>query len=151
MGYFSTHRFYGRPYIFGRDAVASSVLAERYSDIERALDEEGLNQDERDLRQFWTIVGLVESDRLDKADKLVNSFRPADPRLLLAIQLGCFLIQHLRVTTREERRIATSIGESLWSRVQPLKDALLSEFKSEILEVQQGEIKALGKQTRETI
>lgn len=41
-----------------------------------------------------------------------------DRRLLLAIHLGCFIIQNLRVTTQENRKIATRISESLSNLVQ---------------------------------
>lgn len=136
-------------YLFGCDSVASSILGERYADVERRLIEDGLSEEQAELRRFWAIVGLIESGNLDKAEKLIKGFRPSDPRLLLAIQLGCFMIQHLRVSTREERAIAADISATLWSRVQHLRTALLSEFKSELLEIRGGEIKALDGDTTE--
>ena len=131
-------------YLFGRDSVASTILEEKFGEIDRALDSDAGSTEERELRKFWAIVGLIEAGRLDKAEKLVKTFRPSDPRLLLAIHLGCFIIQHLRVSTRHEKEIASNISASLWTRVHHLRGALLTEFKSELLEIQRGEIKAVG-------
>jgi len=130
-------------YLIGRDSVACSVLEENDREIVQALTAGKLNQDERDLRTFWIIVGLLECGLMTKAEQMVRTFHPKDARLLLAIHLGCFIIAKLRVVDKEQRRIAERISESLSDSVRLYRAQIVREFKSELLEVRKGEIKAL--------
>ena len=74
--------------------------------IKKSLQEEKYPEEQRELHDFWIIVGLLESGLLEKAEKLIKKFKPRDGRLLLAIHLSCFIIQNLRVTNQENRKIA---------------------------------------------
>ncbi|MBM3789150.1 MAG: NACHT domain-containing protein [Acidobacteria bacterium] len=130
-------------YLFGRDSVALSVLNQRIEQIVAELVSPHTNQDEKDIRMFWLIVGLIEGGSLQDADELIRHYKPSDPRLLLGIHLGCNLIQHLRVSTTQQVAIAKKITDRLGADVQHLRVQLLSELKSELLEERGGKIKAI--------
>ncbi len=62
---------------------------------------------------------------------------------MLAIHLGCFVLQHLKVATPTERRVAQRISERLSVGILPLRNQLLAEYRSELLEIRNGEVKAI--------
>lgn len=131
-------------YLFGRDSVALSVLDQHLDEIGQIISEPGLSDDQREIRSFWIIIGLIEAGSLEKAEKLVKESKLiTDDRLLLAVHLGCFLIQHLKVSTKEQRTIAKRLSESLQERVNRLRVRLLQEIQSELLEIRFGQIKAI--------
>ena len=130
-------------YIYGRDSVAFAALEDIVEQLAAKWDADGLTDDQKETRVFWSIVGLLESGFLDKAEALIKKFRPGDQRLLLAIYLGCSLIQHLRVTTKENKKIAERICNRLSGPVMDYRSQLLKEFKSELLEIRKGKIKAI--------
>ncbi len=130
-------------YLFGRDAVACNIIEQKTEEIKDNLAIDGLAQEERDIRTFWVITGLIECGALEKAEKLMKGFRPADPRLLLAVHLGCFVLQHLRVTTKDEKKLAERISNSVAERANLLRPQLLDEFKTELLEVRGGKVAAI--------
>jgi len=74
---------------------------------------------------------------------LIKEFHPQDSRLVLAIHLGCFVLQHLKVATPTERRVAQRISERLSVGILPLRNQLLAEYRSELLEIRNGEVKAI--------
>lgn len=141
-GKYPLTRFLGY-YLFGRDSVALSILERNVEEISKGWTEGTLSKEEKDVRTFWLLVGLVEAGAIGKCESLVRGFKPNDPRLLLAIHLGCYLIQHLRFSTKEQRECAERISKALADRVEHLRAELLKEVKSELLEVRRGEIKAL--------
>jgi len=49
-----------------------------------------------------------------------------------------------RVVTPTERKLAHKICNSLNEKIHDLRQQLIEEFKSELLEIQQGKIKALA-------
>ena len=126
-------------YLFSRDSVALSIIANRIEDLTRKLlaDE---SQPARDIRMFWLIVGLIESGSIGEAEPLIKNFKPSDSRLLLGIHLGCFLIQHLRVATKSQCAIAKRICDRLSDHVSHLRIQLLEEVKSELLEIREGKV-----------
>jgi hypothetical protein len=63
--------------------------------------------------------------------------------LLLAIHLGCFFIEHLRVSSAEEKRLAKRISTNLAERVASLRPQLLNEVKTELLELRSGKVAAI--------
>jgi hypothetical protein len=129
-------------YIFARDAVACEAVKQKlFLSAERMLKEAPTG--DRDVRAFWHVVALIESGSLDKAELLVKGFRPEDIRLLLALHLGCFLIAHLRITSKEDRKIAKRICDTLAPKTGYLRKQVLDEMKSMLLEVRRGKIEAL--------
>ena len=136
-------------YLFGRDSVACNILEDKAEEIKKSLQEKKLPPEQKELNDFWIIVGLLESGLLKKAEMLIKKFKPKDTRLLLAIHLGCFIIQNLRVTTQENQKIAARISESLSNLVQVYRKQILQEFKTELLEVRRGQIEAIELPSRQ--
>jgi hypothetical protein len=130
-------------YIFGREAVACKVLSNNLDEIEKTLESTLISQEENDLFHFWYIVGLIECNEMQEAEKRIKKFHPEDRRLLLAIHLGCFLLANLRVATKEQKQIAERIMDRIAPLIKDLKDKLLTEIKSELIEIRKGEIKAI--------
>lgn len=130
-------------YLLSRDSVACNVITERWKEIEHSVLDSVTERDERDLRKFWMLVAKMEvGDTQDVQDEL-SHFKPQDPRLLLAIHLGAFLIQHYRVSDKKQKKAAASICDQLGDTVRQLRQQLLKEFRSELLEIQKGEIRAI--------
>ena len=128
-------------YIIGRDSTPCNVLKGRGDEIFELLQQGQL--DTREYTQFWHIVGLMESGLLEEAFEHVKAFDPVDRRCLLSLHLGSILYEHTRVSTRSEKVVAQQIQRYLKPKVDVLRDALLKEFKSEILELRRGKIEAL--------
>jgi hypothetical protein len=130
-------------YIFGRDAVACSVLCDNIDEIKEAWEPKLFSSDENEMFEFWCIVGLIECGAMLEAEKRLRKFRPNDRRLLLAIHLGCFLVSNLRVSTKEQKKLAEKMMQHINSKITDLKDKLLTEVRSELIEIQKGNIKQL--------
>lgn len=133
-------------YLIGRDSVACSFIE---SNIEKLMDQFKLrnpSEDEEEIFTFWLIVGLIESGSIIKAEQLIKKYRPKDNRLLLAIHLGCFLVANLRVTTKNEKKVAENIMHHLGDRIKGLREKFLNEFKSELLELRKGSVVAIDKE-----
>lgn len=141
-GKYPLSRFLGY-YLVGREAIACNILKDAVADIEKRILVEGLNRGDNEIRKFWLLAGLIECGDLSWVAKQVKNFYPEDPRLLLAIHLGCFLLQNHRIAEAEERKLAGEVSRELANRVAHLRNILLSEFKSELIELQNGQIKAL--------
>ncbi len=134
-------------YLFARDSVASDVLREHFAAIADPWTNEGISKDERDLRTYWILVGLVESGAVEEAETVIKDFHPSDQKLLLAIHLGCYLLTHLRVATRDQKKAAERICSRLAPAIEHLRLKLLEEFNTQLLEVQQGRIKEISEKT----
>jgi hypothetical protein len=141
-GRYPTTRFIAY-YVFGRDSVALSVLESRVDDILNRLEDSDLSAEENDIRKFWVIVGLIECGALTHAETLVKTFHPTDARLLFGLFLGGYLTQHVRITEKSERDSAKRICDSVVPKIQHLRTLLLEEMKSELLEVRQGNVRAV--------
>lgn len=142
-------------YLFARDSVALSAVQSRAKEMLALWDGVDLTADDKDTRKFWVISGLIECGAISEAEEAVATFNPADPRLLLALHMGCFLAINVRVCSKDQARAAQRICDRLAGRIAPLRQQLLAEFTSELLEVQNDTVKALkpgtgqpGKPTR---
>ncbi len=132
-------------YLIGRDSVACKFIGESVEDISKPwLEGAPLSEEEKDLRLFWLIVGLIESGELDKANALIRRFRPSDSKLFLGLHLGCCLIQHHRVASRHQKQIAEKICGGLAERIGSLRSQLFKELQGELLEVRRGKVKLIG-------
>jgi len=129
-------------YMFARDSVAYEAFGgeaeAKAKELERETRDSG-----SDLKEFWYIVSLIQSGHIDKAELLAERFRPSDIRLLLAIHLGCFLVANLRIMSAADKKLAQRICGFLSPRIEPLANQVHREFKSLLLEVRKGQIKAL--------
>ncbi len=143
---FPITRFLGY-YLYGRDSVAQSVLEDKVEDLVKSIDVSALRDDEKDIRKFWLITGLIECGSINHAETLLKKFRPADAKLYFGIHLGCMLAQHVRVSSKQEKDGAKRICDSVMPKVADLRNSLFEEMKSEILEVRQGNIKAIEPQS----
>lgn len=126
-------------YLNARDSVAVAALSDAAQSLLktwRSSKEEG----EAEVREFWLIVGLLEAGLVTAAELLIRKFRPRDARLLLAIYLGCVLIQHIRVSTDHQKKSAVRICERLTGEITGLRQQVYEEFKTYLLELRRGEI-----------
>jgi len=133
--------FFIHYYIFGRDSVASDILADNKDNILAELIKKYPDQDER--IKFWTIVGLIESGSIGEAEKEIRKFNPKDKRLLLALHLGCFLIGNLKIYSEDDQRIAKRICDYLSPSIGELRLKVFDEFKTELLEIRKDKVKAI--------
>jgi len=132
-------------YLIGRDSVACKFIGESIEEISKPWSEGSpLSEDEKDLRRFWLIIGLIESGELDKANALIRRFRPAESKLLLGVHLGCTLIMHHRVASRHQKQVAEKICGGIAGQISPLRDQLLKELEGELLEMRRGEVRLIA-------
>lgn len=138
-------------YLFGKESVASDILRDNVEEAKKTWEGWTLSDQERDERIFWLIVGLLEIGAVKEAETLLSSFHPLNPKLLLGIHISCTYVSKLRVSTKEEKFISERMCKSISSKVAGLRMQLVDEFRSDLLEVRKGEIKAIEqKSSRET-
>jgi len=89
------------------------------------------------------MVGLIERGDLESAKRMINSFNPKDIRLLLALHLGYFFVEKLRISTRDQRDTARRICNKISPKISRLRSQLLDEFTSELLEIRRDKVKAI--------
>ena len=89
------------------------------------------------------MVGLIERGDLESPKRMINSFNPKDIRLLLALHLGCFFVEKLRISTRDQRDTARRICNKISPKISRLRSQLLDEFTSELLEIRRDKVKAI--------
>ena len=130
-------------YLFGRDAVACDIIGRKADEFTKEYESSSALPGDKDLFRFWTITGLLECGNLGQAERLFKEFHPDDRRLLLALHLGCFLIENLRVSTKEEKKIAKRICDRIAPLVQDLRLQVINEFKTELIEVRKKKIEPL--------
>jgi NACHT domain len=96
-----------------------------------------------ETRMFWLIVGLIESGELHQAEELLKSYKPQDPRLLLAIHMGCFFSAHIRPVSQSERETAKRIVKRLNDHVGTMRSQVTKEFSSTLLEMRDGKLTSI--------
>jgi hypothetical protein len=128
-------------HISARDSVALSNLANQIPGLATWLKDESPNNGvSAEKRMYWTILGLIESGDIENAAALCHDFKPTDPRYLLGIHLGAMLAHIVRPITTEKRVAAKGICEQIAPRVEHLRRQMLTELKSELLELKRGAI-----------
>lgn len=130
-------------YLTGRDAVACGVLKDQLEAVNTLLSLDKIPNEDADIRKFWVLVGLIECGAAHVVEAEISKFHPKDSRLLLALHLGCFLIQHHKVVEKDEKNSASNICSLLAERVGHLRKYLISEYKTELLEMQQGKVTSI--------
>ncbi|MYF24905.1 MAG: NACHT domain-containing protein [Nitrospira sp. SB0678_bin_10] len=133
-------------YLFSRDSLALNLLSDNMDEFEQMLLKTPMSKDDIDTRKFWLIIGLIENGDMVKAEKLIRDFHPNDPKLLLGVHMGCSLVENLRITSKLNKQKSEHICQSLNAKIRHLRLQLLEEFKSELLEVQEGQIQAIPKE-----
>lgn len=80
---------------------------------------------------------------MSQAFERIRKFKPTHPLPLLSIHIGAFLIEKIRAGTKEEKHIAKQIVAHVQPSVEPLIRKYLKEFKSQLIEIQKGQVKEL--------
>ncbi len=127
-------------YLTARDSVALSALQDAADTMLATWDSSSATEQEKEDRKFWVIVGLLEANLVTDPERMLRGFNPKDLRLLLAIHLGCFLIQHVRISSNIQKKSAQRICGQLNDRIMDLRRNVLQEFKTHLLEMRRGEI-----------
>ncbi len=135
-------RFVGY-YLMARDSIACSALSDRLDEVVARLCQDSSTEPEQVMQMFWVIIGLIELGELERAQELIRRFVAHDARCYLAIQMSCVLVQHLRMSSKEDQRVAAGIATSLVPLVGKFREQLLGEFSSQLLEVRLGKIEAV--------
>lgn len=132
-------------YLYTRDSIALSNLQGALGDLIPwcTVAGHGLEDAEADVRMFWLAVGLIEAGDMAAARDALKNFRPDDPRLLLAIHLGCFLTARIRPVAKNDRDIAQAMVETMDPHVARLRKELIREFDSVLLEMRDGKAMAI--------
>jgi hypothetical protein len=130
-------------YLFGRDSVALSVLENRAQEILDGWSQVQLSDEDRELRVFWVLSGLIECGAMQDVERMLRKFKPSDSRLLLGIFLGSYFMQHVRLSNKEQTETAKRICQALAARIAHLRTTLADEWKAELLEVRQGAVKTI--------
>jgi hypothetical protein len=128
-------------FLYGRDAVAGKIIRDVLQEIQKNI--EGKMSQDDETKVFWCLAGMIESGQLAEAQRVLKQFAPQDVRLLLALQLGSMYVQHMHVTSDEQKKLATKICTDLEPRMGFLRAKVLKELKGILLEVQKGKVKAL--------
>lgn len=121
------NRFLGY-YIFARDSVAFTVIRRIVTEVEKEVEANSLSQEEKDVLQFWTMVSLMEAGRLPEAHGKIKRFNPLDRKLLIPLHFGAFMIQSLKITSREEKNHAKEICDFLTPKIKSLFRVVLEEI-----------------------
>ncbi len=124
-------------YLYGRDAVATKITAEVF---ERVVNEAGGIGKANELQMFWCLAGMIEARRLDDVLAHIRKFNPADPKYLLALQMGAMYVQQIHVVSKDVRKKAEEIVKLLEPKVSFLKPTVIKEFKALLLEVRDGRV-----------
>lgn len=130
-------------YLYGRDAVAAKVIGEVATQILASNTHQASGKDFKDLCLFWCIAGLIESRQFNRAEEFLKDFKPDDLRLLLALDIGAFYVEHSHVTSSAQKKAAKAIRLRISPKVPHLRKETLNEFKSLLLEQRADGVRAL--------
>jgi len=129
-------------YLYGRDSVCCDVGQIE----EKAICTLGAGEGNKEMLQafeFWHIVGLLECGQLDRALVRAKGFAPGDLRMQLALHLGAMIYEHVRVSEKTDKRKARAISAYLAPKVAALREVIVKEFTSELLEVRKGKVESI--------
>ena len=130
-------------YMLGRDAVASSLAvalaATLIPEHRPKVHPEALTA----LEQFWCIVGMLEAGDVEAAFLAAKSFNPEDPNLLLALDIGCFYVTEMKISSTDDKYWAGQIRGFLAPKIQHLRYLVMKEFKTHLLEMRNGRVVAV--------
>lgn len=130
-------------YVFARDSVGAKVIKQVTEIVEAEDEAEGTPAELHDARMFWCIAGLLESGQLDEAKELIHKYKPSDPYFMLALDITCFHVWKLQECTKEKKKLAENMHADLTKRIGWLRDELLQEMRTYLLELRSGELKSL--------
>jgi hypothetical protein len=128
-------------YVLGRDSATCDILRMEGDSIENLLFAHTTQSSE--YKRFWYIAGLIEAGMFQKALEHIKTFAPNDMRILAAFSLGVYLYERIRISGKTDRYLAQEIRKHLEPKVAPLRGIIQRELMSELLELRNGEVKAL--------
>lgn len=127
-------------YMLSRDSVAAQIMGRHHREIAEAVARE-TGTECGEVGEFWVIAGLIEAGFLDEARQRIEAFETEDATLLYMLYLGCLLIRELRATSRLDKEGADRVVRMLSPYVEGLREKMLKEVTSELLELRGGMIK----------
>ncbi|MES9896903.1 MAG: hypothetical protein ABW141_18645 [Candidatus Thiodiazotropha endolucinida] len=131
-------------YLAGRDAVALHNIEDHFDDLVQWCSEySDYGTHNQDSQFFWLCVAFIEIGRLDLAEMLITTKRLSSNNYQLACHLGSILTKEIRILPAKQKKHADKIIEFLDDKVQRLKQNLLDEFGSQLLEIRNQEVMAL--------
>ena len=122
-------------YLYGRDSVAAKATREVF---QKFISEKGDVSKIHELRAFWCLAGMIEARQLNEVLLHIKKFNPTDVNLLLALYLGAMYVQHIHVVSKEQKMQANEIIRVLEPKIAFLKQTVVKELRSMLLEVQHG-------------
>lgn len=129
-------------YLLGRDAVASRLLRTRLDQVNEAL-AEFEDVDYLDYLDFWFLTGLIEEGEFKEAGARTPRFKPKDERTLLGLFVGANWYANLGHRPAAKTKEAAKYAAKLEPRTLHLRERLLDEVKSILLEIRHGELAPL--------
>jgi len=114
------------------------------------LQDEALDSDEAETCAFWQLVTSIETDLDETVDRVLRRFNPEDQRLLFWLLVALKFMENLRVATRQQKALAARLSLRLMDRVGGIVQEFSKQFKSVLLEVRQGQLRALEAPTFES-
>jgi len=135
-------------YLYGRDSLALSNIIEHSALLESWVFDAD-DDKERESRWFWLVSSYIELGYMELAKALLDKLEAVDNRHLLAIHLGCYLMEKVRSVSKNNKSIAMGICKQLSDVIASNRLQLLQEFSSQILEVRRGKIEAIEEETIE--
>ncbi len=126
-------------YLYNREAVALANLAPNLNDLLAwCKDDASILDEHREAALFWLLTGLIESGDLEIANQNCRTFHPKDPRLLVALHLGCYLADSVRPLDAEQKAQAKEIWKRIDGKVSPYRKQISKEWGSLLLELRNG-------------
>ncbi len=139
-------------YLYARDSVSLSHLRANLEELKGWANATTLVKEDSSRHQmYWLIVGLIEAGDVSVAEDLIHDFHPADPRLLVAVHLGCHLANEIRPLPEKERAAARRICAALSNKVAPFVVQIRNEFGSALLEMRKGKVESLDDESGKLI
>ena len=132
-------------YVLGRDSVACDILRIENDGLENLILSQSFAGSE--YTHFWYIAGLIEIGMLDKAYKYIRKYDPRDRRTLVSFSFGSYLYERIKVADKPSKRLAREIRNYLEPKVAPLREVIMKEVVSELIELRNGEVKVLPDST----
>lgn len=130
-------------FLYGRDAVASKTIGRiAKKECDQILSQDNIEEFEEST-VYWYISGLIESRQLELAYELVKKFKPSDDKLLYGIYMGAFYVQHIHIADSSDKKIAEKICRLLGPTVDYLRQIVIKELKTVLLETRNGEVTAI--------
>jgi GTPase SAR1 family protein len=128
---------------YARDSVALASLASQLVPILAWVASADDVTSSQELRMFWTIVGLIESAELVEAERLIREDKIISEKLLAIIHLGCTLAHEVRPLEQDQKSAALQICHSLSKRIEHIRQKIIQEFGSELLEMRDGKVEPI--------